>query len=777
MKNINRILTTLSLAASDTREDTIKSIVRTTLKETITQISLEELIENIYIIYDIELHHIEFNDILRKLQEDGEIEVNNGSHYILSHKEREKLIESEAQLASEEVIRYQNLKNFISERFPDQIGELDCKLLWKTLKNYFYGCFFQYGIKALEMLHPKYAGQELNNLNQAELISEASKELKTSELILVFKTVVDFFPDFATKEDLDFIDEIGQKTLAFASLGLSPEEVEDQININLVNWTLYLDTNFLFSILDLHSNVENEASKELLKLIIANKNIINIQFRYTELTLKELRRKKSDFKSLDETLTNSAINAILKSDDLDDFARQYYSKLLIDRKNTIHPSQVIDLAEVTLPNLNIQIARKQKQMDALGESFIGERINEYQRYIDQRNATRAEQSKAKSFSFRMYYRSESQLTHDIILRELILSSRKQFSANDIQTFNEVKYFGVTIDDLLIRFDQYKNGFSATTVYPTFFKPSFLLNKLVRLLPVKTDNYKKAFIKAVSSRGYYKESDKSNDIIKVASYLKSMGIDNEEILLNLISEKLFMEKFRQESSKKDFNSDTFFESEINQIIVSKEKEIQVSRKEIFRLEDQQVRNIEEKENLKSDKTQREEEVRVLSRAVFQLKKQVQRLENEKKSVGEPELNFREPKESEEILALKKQLSDRNLALKELENSNRKSARKKYIKKQVLYWRLRAFGYILLCLTGLTLLIVYINNLVKEPGVKVEDIIQKYRETIAYSLSIWVLGVFFSGFLMKRFSDQYSASNVNAFKASIEKDLPDELKEIS
>jgi len=776
MKNINKILFTLSLAASDTREDTIKSIIRTTLSETVTPIPLEELIQNIYIIYDIELHKIEFIDVLRKLQDDGEVEIINGSYHILSQREREKLSEAEKQLAANEVIRYQNFKNFVSERSESKLSESDCKLLWGNLKNYFYGCFFHYGIKALELLHPKHDNSEIDHLNQAQLIQEANKELKKVELITIFKTTVDFFLDFATKEDLDFIDEIGQKTLAFASLGLSAEEMEDEFDLNLVNWTLYLDTNFLFSILDLHSNVENEACKELLKLIAANKNIIKIQLRYTELTLKELRRKKSDFKSLDQTLTNSAINAILKSEDLDDFARQFYNKLLVDRKDTLHPAKVIDLVEITLPSLNIQIARKQNQIDALGENFIGEKINEYQRYIDQRNEIRADRSKSKSMYIRSHYRSESQLMHDIILRELILSSRGLFKKNEAKTFNDIKYFGVTLDDLLIRYDQYENGRTGITTYPTFFKPSFLLNKLVRLLPIKTENYKRAFIKAVSSRGYYKESDKSNDIIKVASYLKSMGIDNEQTLLNLISEKLFMDKFREESSKQDFNSDVFFESEINHIISTKEKEIQISKLELSKLSAQRIRDTKENDELQSSKIQQEEDVRVLSRAVTQLKKQLKGLEKGKQLIINPQLNF-EVKENSEVLELKNKLAEQESKFKSLENERRKVLRTKYVRQKIFYWRLKSFGYIMLSIMIVGAIMIYLNYLVKDPSEDLENLLEKYRNNIIISSVLWLGGIAFSGFFVKRFSDQFSISNVNGFKANIEKEMPTELKDLS
>ena len=455
MKNVNKIWTTLSLSASDTREDTIKSIIRTTLKESKDPVSLNELKDNIDIVYEITLYDIEFNSIIKNLLENGEIIIDSKSLYLLSDEEKLKLIEVEAKIRSNEVIRFQNFKAFINDKSKTIITETDIYLLWEALKDYFYGCFYQYGEKALEYLHPQTTKPETFNLN-GEVYSNALKKLGKQELNNIFKIAVDSFTDYATKEDLDFIDEIGQKTLAFASLGLSPEQASDDLDKELIDWTLFLDTNFIFSILGLHSNSENEASKELVKLIILNKDIIKIQFRYSELTLKELRHKKDDFKNLDASLTDSAIRAILKSEELDEFARKYYYDLLNNRNETIHPSKIIDLAEITLPKEGIFISRNQKQIDSLDESFINERIIEYQRYINDINDRRMVFSRLHHIFFRPYYRNDSQVVHDVTLRELILSSRKVFKKDEIKTFNDVKYFGLTLDELLIKFDSYKN---------------------------------------------------------------------------------------------------------------------------------------------------------------------------------------------------------------------------------------------------------------------------------------------------------------------------------
>lgn len=776
MKNINKILSTLSLSASDTREDTIRSIIKTTLLESRTSCPIAELKENIIINYDIQLYDSEFNFIINKLIENNEITGAN-SQYSLTQQERQNLLDTEGQLKSNELIRYQNFKNFIEEKSNHKIAGDDIKLLWTTFKNYLYNCFYQYGIKAIEFLHPKYTKKENEIIHNGEGLQEAFRALKKPDLIEIFKLVVENYSDYATKEDLDFIDELGQKTLSFASLGLSPEQAKEDLVKELIDWVLYLDTNFLFSVLGLHSNSENEACKELLKLVMLNKDIIKIKFRYSELTLKELRHKKSDFKNLDGALTDSAIRALLKSD-IDEFSRKYYTDLLANREDTMHPSQIIDLAEITLPKLNVEISRNHKQIEALGEDFINARISDYQNYIDNLNVYRSEYFKGKNIGqYKEHYRSDPQKRHDIVLREMILNSRKLFKKDEVQTFNEVKYFGVTLDGLLVKYDNFLINKNESTVYPTFFKPSFLLNKLVRLLPIKTPDYKKAFIKAVSSKGFHRESQRSDDILKIVSYLRKAGIDNENVLLNLISEKLFLEKFYNESIKEGFDEQKFFESELNKILAEREKEISESRIHLEKLSEYSQIQQEEKQEAVGKQKEQEEQLILLTRAVKDLKTKVKKIEKAPATIlNAPQINFEAAEKQQEIDALTAKVKEEKERNNKLENEIRETKRNKYFKREKFKWRCKTFLYILICLIFPIGVLIYCGYISGWEMDSVGEMIQTNKQNFIFTSVIWLFSVVLSSFFIKRFSDQFNQSAINAFISNLEKNLPDELKEI-
>src|SRR5690606_11950911 len=109
--------------------------------------------------------------------------------------------------------------------------------------------------------------------------------------------------------------------------------------------------------------------------------------------------------------------------------------------------------------------RNQKQVDSFESGYVNSLIADYQKFVNESNEIRQEFAKKNNYNIRQYFKSESQITHDVILREMILSSRRTFKKDEVKTFNEVKYFGLTLDELLISFDSKKNIYSGATVYP------------------------------------------------------------------------------------------------------------------------------------------------------------------------------------------------------------------------------------------------------------------------------------------------------------------------
>lgn len=622
-----KILSALSVAASDTRRDTFTSVVIRTLNE-ITSCERKELSGYINEQFGFEPYQPELDEVIQFLLKERRI-VEGKNTLSLSTEEKETIDAQDVEARDKEKSRYQNFKNFIKDDLGHDLSGDQVKLLWDTFLEYLYNSFYEYGEDAIKTLHP-YIKNGDGTSHYESVLSSTIKKIDDTDLKGLFKHIIERFPDFASTEDLDFLNDLAQKTLSFSSLGFQADIAQGTINHEIVDWTLYLDTNVLYSLLDLHSHPENDACKALIQLVIENKEHIKVKLRYSDITYKELRNKKADFDLLDDKLTDSSIRAMLKSDKLDSFSKKFYESLLENRESTIHPSDAIGLSQTTLKYKAIEIARNAKRIEHLGEDYINAKIQEFYTYIDCRNETRKEFCNSKKIPFYPTEKSEKQALHDITLRELLLDSRSREVKDGEVSLNSIKYFGVTLDELLIHFDKSKiRDSNDVNSFPVFFKPSFLLNKLVRVLPIQTKDYKKAFIKAVTSKGFNKDSSKSRDVLKIVNHLKSLGIDDEKVVYNIISQDIFLEKYHKESQKEDFNQGEFIESELNREFKHVQDQLASNQKELAITAENANTRAEENQKLEARKSILESDLQQYEKA---LKKVNTRVKNLEKALG-------------------------------------------------------------------------------------------------------------------------------------------------
>ncbi len=653
-----KVLTTLSLASTDAREDTLTSVILTTLND-LGEIEKGNLNSYIEEHFGFKPYKEEINLLLKKLEESSKIKFINDKIKITEDQKRE-LYAAEIKLRDKDKSRFNNFKTFIGDEGFEELDKDDLKKLWDTFIEYLYNNFFDYGEEALKRLHPNISYNKVFE-KEDDYLQVAYKKLKSKNLNTVFKLAVEKFADYASQDDIDFLNDLAQKTLSFTSLGVEPKLSKTALDISLVDWVLYLDTNVLYSILKLHFHPENEATKALINLINENKDYLNVVIRYSELTKKELRAKKDDFNLLDEKLTDSGIKAAINSEKIDEFSKQYYQSLLEDRESTLHPSKIVEISPTILIRSHIDVARNSKRVEHLGEEYLNEKIQEYRRYIDQKNDYKQDFLKSKGLTFHPIFKSDKQITHDITLRELILDSRfsvKKKSQLKELNFNSIKYFGLTLDSLLIDYDSYQiQRFEDERSFPVFFRPSFLLNRLVRILPIQTKDYKKAFLKAVTSKGFNKDAKKSRDVLKIINYLKTQGIDDEKVIYNLISKDLFIDNYSKIDSENKKEVEDFFESELNKQFKKREKELENTKKKLEKRESEAHSATEQSKNLESKKTVLESDLEVYKKALKKLRSDVRKLEKANTdSQSQTSFNFEAEDSKKQLEESKQQLSE-------------------------------------------------------------------------------------------------------------------------
>ncbi|MBK9985284.1 MAG: hypothetical protein IPP15_23575 [Saprospiraceae bacterium] len=469
---------------------------------------------------------------------------------------------------------------------------------------------------------------------------------------------------------------------------------------------------------------------------------------------------------------------MLKSDKLDDFSKQFYTNLLQNRNGTLHPATIIDLSDKTLKADNVEVSRTAQKVEKLGEPFLQARTQDYLRFIQNKNDFKEIFCKEKRIPFHPAYRSERQAYHDITLRELVLDYRYASTKGESSpTFNQVKYFSVTLDDLLIQFDQHsRRSHYDEKAFPIFFKPSFLLNKLSKLLPIKTEDYKKAYFKAITSRGFNKDLRKSEDIQKIATYLKHKGIDNDEVIYNLISEDLFLEKYHKQSEDNSFNAGQFIEDELNRQYKAKLEELEKNKKELENVKTTALTVSSENNELNKKISDLSSQLHVYSVAADRLSKKVKKLEKQTapKIVHQLGINFEAAEKQKELESVEAELKAQRELNNRLVNEKRKPKRDEFIRKKMLCWRLKSFIWIIVLPILFLLSYLVLKDSKFFPAVPPEGSLNVVMTTPPVSGILIIGTILYQAIFISIFSSKFFQTNKSKFIEQL--DIPADLQDV-
>ena len=132
---------------------------------------------------------------------------------------------------------------------------LDGDKLWITLLAYLQKAFRRHGIQAVELLNPE---MEIANESQvglsgvldriiAKVFAEKDRASARQAASTFFQTVA------LDRKRAEYVSSLADAAFNYFSLAVAPE-VSEKLRGKLNNLTLFLDTNFLFGILNLHVN-------------------------------------------------------------------------------------------------------------------------------------------------------------------------------------------------------------------------------------------------------------------------------------------------------------------------------------------------------------------------------------------------------------------------------------------------------------------------------------------------------------------------------------------
>ena len=356
----------------------------------------------------------------------------------------------------------------------------------------------------------------------------------------IFEYTDDFFANFERDQE----DPFRQAILAFLSpnnntvreftlrlldnaffiqaSGLNKENLE-KLSVRLgkrASLKLFFDTNFLFSLLDLHDNPANESAQALYNLLNEISNTIPSSLYVLKITLDEFRRTLTAYKD--------RLQHIYGAPSLANASRHYgnLSGITLRYMRACEDARVpIDAAEFFRPYIsNTLLVLRERGVELFNANT--DHYSRAQNVIDDINQMWEEDWRREKTDSR--YRA---ITHDTILRHLIDDKRLPH----VESPFEAEYWVVTIDYRLLRFDRERA--SSENRVATCIDPSSLVRILHFWLP-RTEALERAMFESLripfGFTGFDAKSEETTvKILATLSRFENIGDISTDIITDIL----------------------------------------------------------------------------------------------------------------------------------------------------------------------------------------------------------------------------------------------------
>lgn len=428
----------------------------------------EQLAEAMLILFGIQAHQKDVAIALVRLKTAGTLsDVGNG-HLSLAAATKEVLnARIEAAKSLEKDVRESWLKQIRSIS-----PALDGGKLWRALLAYLQQAFRRHGIQAVELLNPAVEIELDGTVSLSSVLDglianafvEAERPAARSAASSFFQTVA------LDRQRAEYIASLADAAFNYFSLAVAPE-VSEELRNKLNPLTLFLDTNFLFGILNLHVNSQVDVSTELLTAIKSFK--LPFRLRYHEATVREMNNTLFFFgKELGKQKWPQTISrAVVASGALSGVEFRYHSK---------NATQPVSVEDFLAPLQHWQVLLKDKGIDIYKPGDSQDRLMaradlevEYKEHLARFNREKPIDA----------------IQHDMTVLDAVQSLR-----TNARTTLDAGSLLVTCDFQLFRFDvehSRRNSRHHSTVLPS------LLWQILRPFVSNSDEFDRAFAETFS----------------------------------------------------------------------------------------------------------------------------------------------------------------------------------------------------------------------------------------------------------------------------------------
>lgn len=343
------------------------------------------------------------------------------------------------------------------------------------------------------------------------------------------RTLVASFIDPKNKEVCAHISRMLHARFCVEASGL-PEGVLEKLNSSIgkqIHFRMFVDTNFLFSLLELHENPSNDSAKELLDLISQLKGKPHIELVISPATIEEAKSSiaytmaQLDGLPAGHNFSQAALQAKFSG-----MAIRFLTER-IRRNGMLTPK---DWFQPYLNNF-LTIARN-KDIEIFNEKL--DRYSTRQDVVDDILVVREYEKKRPEYMRKSYQKIE----HDIVLWHLVNDKRPAY----IESPLDVKDWILTVDFRFIGFDEHKQKLSQSKV-PICIHPTAFIQFLQFWVP-RTKEFEEAMLGSLRLPFLFQEFDAEGEKTSL-KILKGIGLfaDSEELSQDTITHVMFNDALR------------------------------------------------------------------------------------------------------------------------------------------------------------------------------------------------------------------------------------------
>jgi len=321
--------------------------------------------EMIETLFDRAIPNSQIEEALDALERCGMINRPAGTNYKLS-KETEKELR---RLVQETKDLEERVKSTWFEQLTAAYSKLSPDEAWKALRSYLSYTFQRHGIQAAALLDPTIDTSPEHEVSLSVILRDAIRENIPVKLHIEAERALSGFMELVGTDDdrSNYIIQLADGAFNFYTLEI-PADLTEKLRSELSELTLFLDTNFLFGVMDLTYNAQVEVSLDLLRAISDHR--LPFKLRFHEETKHEMLNTINFYGDIlrSRAWTRSLSKAASQARNLTGIEQKFHEKNAvqsIDVDEFLRPYQHLDqlLAEKSIKIYRPHAERQQAQVD------------------------------------------------------------------------------------------------------------------------------------------------------------------------------------------------------------------------------------------------------------------------------------------------------------------------------------------------------------------------------------------------------------------------------